>query len=77
MMNREEYRAREAEKFTSHMMSAYGTDDEQSNKNLGIMIRCFLNDTVYSGNWTIDNFAAYASDESNLQKFIDNGAVIL
>lgn len=78
MMNREEYRAKKAEEFTNDMMSAYGQEGEaQHNANMMIVIKSFLEDTKYSGDWTINNFATYASDPANLDKFIAKGAVIL
>lgn len=59
------------------IMEAYSVNgDEQSNKNLEIMVDCYFEETPY---WKqhIDDFANYASDEKNLDKFIARGAKIL
>jgi hypothetical protein len=68
---------KEARAFKAMIMDAYGMEGEdQHNKNIEIMVDCFLEDKK-SYDWTIDIFAEYASDENNLDKFIKRGAVVL
>ncbi len=59
------------------IMQAYSVEgDEKSNKNLEIMANCYFEETPYLKQ-NIDDFARYASDEKNLEKFISRGAEIL
>ena len=50
---------------------------EQHNNNLAIMIDCFIADGGMKKYASLKDFAEYASDSNNLQKFIDAGAVII
>lgn len=68
-----------AKEIRTEIMRAYEIDgQDQHNKNLSIMIDCFLEDGYANTYKGLKDFAAYASDnDHNLQKFIDHGAVII
>ena len=69
--------------FKAFVMKCYKSSCEQSNKNLEIMVNCFLEDNkpnnkqFYTQGADLQTFADYAGNKANLKKFLDKGAIIL